>query len=94
MSIDDMMAFFARLQEDPALQEKARAVSGPDEERLDAVCELAAAEGFTVTPEDLRSEQAKPAVAALDDETLQQVVAGGAGCTIPGDVNPQVTPMG
>ena len=94
MSIDDMTAFFARLQEDPALQAKARAVSGPDEERLAAVCGLAAEEGFTVTPEDLRSEQAKPAVAALDDETLQQVVGGGAGCTIPGDVNPQVTPMG
>ena len=94
MSIDDMTAFFARLQEDPALQEKARAVSGPDEERLAAVCGLAADEGYAVTPEDLRSEQARPAVAALDDETLQQVVGGGAGCTIPGDINPQVTPMG
>ena len=94
MSIDDMTAFFARLQEDPALQEKARAVSRSDEERLDALCKLAADEGFSVTPEDLRSEQAKPAVAALDDETLQQVVGGGQGCTIPGSAAPHVTPMG
>ena len=94
MSIDDMTAFFARLQEDPALQEKARAVSGEDVERIDAVCRLAAEQGLTVTPEDLRSEQAGPAVAALDDEALRQVVGGGGGCTIPGDINPQVTPMG
>jgi predicted ribosomally synthesized peptide with nif11-like leader len=94
MSIDDLTAFFARLQEDTALQDKARAVSGAEEERLAAVCKLAAAEGFTVTPEDLRSEQAKPAAAALDDGVLQQIVGGGQGCTIPGALNAQVTPMG
>lgn len=95
MSIEDLTAFFARLHDDAALQEKARAVSGSDEERLAAVCRLAADEGYTVTPEDLRSEQARPAAAALDDETLQEIVGGGAGCAIPGVTQAhQVGPLG
>ena len=94
MSIDDLTAFFAKLQEDPALQEKARAVSGSDDERLSALCGIAAEAGYTVTTEDLRSEQAQPAVAALDEGVLQHIVGGAGGCTIPGSTNPQITPMG
>jgi predicted ribosomally synthesized peptide with nif11-like leader len=87
MSYADLSAFFEKLQADAALQEKARALSGTDDAPA-ALCALAAAEGFTFTPEELSSEQAKPAFAALDDETLREV-AGGAGCSVVGFFSPQ-----
>ena len=91
MSLDDLTAFFTRLQEDPTLQDKARAVAGSDEDRAAALCNLAADEGFAITPEDLRSEQAAPAIAALDDESLKQVV-GGLFCNAPGFTSPSPGP--
>lgn len=96
MSIEGLTAFFARLQEDPELQERAHAVSGPADEKLAALCALAAEAGLTVTPGDLRSAQADPATAALEDETLGKVVGGG--CSAVGIVSPgfgdSLSPMG
>jgi predicted ribosomally synthesized peptide with nif11-like leader len=83
--MNDLSAFFEKLQNDPGLQEKTRALFGA-EDREDALCSLAEAEGFTFTVEELRSEQAKPSVATLDDSTLKEVV-GGAGCGLPGFLN-------
>jgi hypothetical protein len=79
MSVEDLRTFFARLESDESLQEEARALdAGADEERLAGLCRLAAREGLEVTPEDWRHESVGPAVAALDDERLRDVV--GAGC--------------
>jgi predicted ribosomally synthesized peptide with nif11-like leader len=94
MSLDDLSAFFLKLQEDPALQEKVRGLMGA-QDREAALCGLAAGEGFSFTVNELRSEQAKPSVAALDDETLKEVVGGNLGCDAPGIAAPQsITPMG
>ncbi len=84
MSLSDLTAFFERLQTDAALQEKTRELFGADD-REEALCRLAAGEGFDFTVEELRSEQAKPALAGLDDESLKEVV-GGIGCDIPGGI--------
>ena len=96
MSLNDLTAFFERLQTDAALQEKTRELFLADD-REEALCRLASAEGFSFTVQELRSEQGKPALAALDDESLQEVV-GGIGCDVPGGIvmhpagNPE--PMG
>lgn len=96
MSIEGLTAFFARLQEDTDLQEKARAADGTDEEKLAALCALAADAGFAVSPEDLRAARADPARAALEDETLEDV--SGGGCSVTGAVafgsGGSITPMG
>jgi predicted ribosomally synthesized peptide with nif11-like leader len=75
--IDDLKAFFAELETDAALQEKARELQGSaDAERVAGLCGLAADAGFTVTPEDLSSAAAGSAAAELDDESLRAVVGG------------------
>jgi predicted ribosomally synthesized peptide with nif11-like leader len=80
VSIDDLTAFFAQLQNDQALQDQARALQGaPDDERLDGLCRLAGEHGFDVTPADWQHEAAGPAIAALDDESLRGVVGGACG---------------
>ena len=77
MPIDDLKAFFAKLETDAALQEQARALQGSaDDERVAGLCGLAADAGFTVTPEDLSSAAAGAAAAELDDESLRAVVGG------------------
>ena len=77
MPIDDLQAFFTRLETDAALQEQARALQGStDDERVAGLCALAADAGFTVTPEDLSSAAAGAAAAELDDESLRAVVGG------------------
>lgn len=79
MSVEDLHTFFARLERDESLQDEARALdAGSDEERLAGLCRLAAREGLEVTPEDWRHESVGPAIAALDDERLRDIV--GAGC--------------
>jgi len=90
MSMSDLTAFFEKLQTDAALQEKTRALFGA-EDREAALCRLAAAEGFTFTVEELRSEQAGSAVASLDDDSLRRVV-GGLGCGLPGYTAGQPAP--
>ena len=92
MSFDDLTAFFLKLQEDDGLQAKARAVTGSAGERAQGICDLAAAEGYSFTPDELAAEQAKPAVAALDDQTLKEVVGGS--CSIPGCLLGDPQPMG
>ena len=88
MPIDDLKAFFAKLETDAALQEQARALQGSaDEERVAGLCALAADAGFTVTPDDWKSAAAGAAAAELDDESLRAVVGGV--CEITGDVAPQ-----
>jgi len=75
--IDDLKAFFAKLETDTALQDKARALqSSAEDERLAGLCALAADAGFTVTPDDWRSAAAGTAAAELDDESLRAVVGG------------------
>lgn len=92
MSLSDLSAFFEKLQSDAALQEKTRALFGADD-REEALCALAAEEGFTFTADELRSEQARPSVAALDDASLREVV-GGIGCDVSGSVGAHPEPMG
>ncbi len=77
MPIDDLKAFFTKLETDAALQEQARALQGStDDERVAGLCALAADAGFTVTPEDLSSAAAGTAAAELDDQSLRAVVGG------------------
>jgi len=77
MPIDDLKAFFTKLETDAALQDRARALQGStDDERVAGLCALAADAGFTVTPEDWKSAAAGAAVAELDDESLRAVVGG------------------
>ena len=80
MSIEDLTAFFAKLESDQALQDQALALQGArGEERLAGLTSLAAEHGFTVTAADWEHEAAGPAVAALEDEKLRDVVGGGCG---------------
>ena len=82
MSAQDLRAFFARLETDPELQERARALSGLAEaERPRALCELAGAQGFEVSDDDLRAAAGEAGAAALEDETLRSVV-GGISCAV------------
>jgi predicted ribosomally synthesized peptide with nif11-like leader len=87
MPIDDLKAFFATLEADTVLQDKARALQGlPEPERLTELCRLAVDAGFTVTPEDWKSAAAGTAGAELDDESLRAVVGGF--CSSPGVAAP------
>lgn len=84
MAIDDLSAFFARLQQDAALRDQALALQDEDgADRLDGLCRLAREHGFDVAPEDWQHADAKDAAAALDDESLRKV-AGGSICFSPG----------
>ena len=77
MPIDDLKAFFAKLQTDTALQDKARALqTSPDDERVAGLCRLAADAGFTVMADDWKSAAAGTAAAELDDQSLRAVVGG------------------
>ena len=77
MPIDDLKAFFAKLETDADLQAKARALQGSAaDERVAGLCALAADAGFTVTAEDLKSAAAGSAAAELDDQSLRAVVGG------------------
>ena len=88
MPIDDLKAFFTKLETDAVLQEQARALQGsPDDERVAGLCALAADAGFTLTPEDLSSAAASTAAAELDDQSLRAVVGGV--CEITGTAAPQ-----
>lgn len=81
MSIEDLSAFFEKLQSDEDLRQKAVALQDSDDpERLDGLCRLAAENGFQVTPADWEHEAAAPAVEALSKNALGEVV--GAGCAI------------
>ena len=80
MSVEDLHAFFTRLEGDEGLRQEVIALDADsDEERLAALCTLAAREGFVVAGEDWEHDSVGPAVAALEDEELRSVV-GGAGC--------------
>ncbi len=78
MAIDDLSAFFARLQQDAALREQALALQDADDAgRLDGLCRLAREHGFDVAPEDWQQAEAETAAASLDDEALRKVAGGG-----------------
>ena len=80
MSIEDLTAFFAKLESDGALQDEALALQDASgEERLAGLTSLAAEHGFTVTAADWEHEAAGPAIAALEDEKLRDVAGGGCG---------------
>lgn len=91
MSAKELSAFFERLQADPALQEKARAVAAAAD-REEALRALAAGEGFTFSVEELRTAQQAGALAELDDASLREVVGGA--CGIAGAIAGQPIPMG
>jgi predicted ribosomally synthesized peptide with nif11-like leader len=75
--IDDLKAFFAAIETDTVLQDKARALQSlPEADRLTEFCRLAAEAGFTVSPEDWKTAAAGSAGAELDDESLRAVVGG------------------
>jgi predicted ribosomally synthesized peptide with nif11-like leader len=98
VSIDDLTAFFSRLQEDEALRGQALALEqAAASDRLEGLCRLAQEHGFDVTPDDLRAAHAVPAVAELDDEALKSLPAGG-GCSAVGSVafgqGAEFNPMG
>ena len=83
MPIDDLKAFFTKLETDAVLQEQARALQGsPDDERVAGLCALAAAllksSGVNVKP----ASAASTAAAELDDQSLRAVVGGL--CSSPG----------
>ncbi len=80
MSVDDLHAFFEKLESDESLRQEVIALdAASDEERLAALHVLAAREGFEITAEDWRHESVGSAVAALEDDELRSVV-GGEGC--------------
>ena len=82
MSIDDLTAFFAKLEGDEALQDEALSLQGVrGEERLAGLMRLAAQHGFSVTASDWAHEAAGPAIAALEDEQLRDIVGGGCADT-------------
>lgn len=84
MSAEDTQAFFARLEADPALQEKARVIqAGPEDQRVTGLMTLAAELGLHVSAADLQAAGAEIADQHLADESLGGVV-GGAGCISPG----------
>jgi predicted ribosomally synthesized peptide with nif11-like leader len=94
MSIDQLSAFIAHLQEDEALRQSATALG--DDEREAGLCRLAKEHGFDVTPEDLRAAHAVPAVAELDDTVLKDLVGGSCqaiGISLIGQTDPG-EPMG
>ena len=83
MSIEDLTAFFAKLESDGALQDEALALQGASgEKRLAGLTSLAAAHGFTVTAADWEHEAAGPAIAALEDDKLRDVAGGGCGAAV------------
>lgn len=79
MSVEDLHAFFKKLESDEDLRQEVIALDADsDEARFSALHALAARDGLEVTGEDWRHESVGPAVAALEDEELRSVV--GAGC--------------
>jgi predicted ribosomally synthesized peptide with nif11-like leader len=83
VSIEDLSAFFDKLQSDEDLRDRAFGLQGGGAaHRIDGLCSLAQEHGFDVKPEDWEHEAAGPAVAALDDESLRKVVGGA--CDSPG----------
>jgi predicted ribosomally synthesized peptide with nif11-like leader len=79
MSVEDLHAFFGKLEGDEGLRRQAMALDAlPTGERFAALRALATQEGFDVTEEDWRHESVGPAVAALEDEELRGVVGGDA----------------
>jgi predicted ribosomally synthesized peptide with nif11-like leader len=77
MSVDDLHAFFEKLETDEILRQEVIALDAlADEERARAVHDIAAREGYTITAEDWQHESVSPAVESLSDEALRGVVAG------------------
>ena len=78
MSLDDLHAFFRKLEGDEELRREVIALdAASDEERMAALQALAAREGFAVTAEDWQHDSVGPAVAELEVEELRRVVAAG-----------------
>ena len=76
MSVDDLHAFFTKLENDESLRQEVIALDAlGDEERARAVHDIAAREGFTITAEDWQHKSVGPAITSLSDEALRDVVA-------------------
>lgn len=81
MSMEDLTAFFARLERDAALRDQALPIQGAvGAERVEGLCRLAREHGFEVTPDDLAEAAAAGSAARLDDESLDDVAGG---CDMP-----------
>lgn len=80
MSVDDLHAFFKKLEGDEDLRQEVVALeASPGDEGFAALQALAAREGYEVTEDDWKHESVGPAVASLSDDALRDVVAA-AGC--------------
>ena len=69
MSEEQLKAFLEKVKADTSLQEKLKAAASPE-----AAIEIAKAEGFLISAEDIQSMQSE----SVNDEELEGV-AGGAG---------------
>jgi predicted ribosomally synthesized peptide with nif11-like leader len=78
MSMDDLKAFFGRLQEDAALRDRVPALQDAEGAgRVGGLLRLAREHGFDVTREDLTHAASDPSAAELDDESLSGVAGTG-----------------
>ena len=76
MSLEQLKAFLAKVKGDTSLQEKLKEAASPE-----AAIEIAKAEGFLISAEDIQSMQ------SVRDEELEGVVGGwscGGGGTLGG----------
>ena len=69
MSEEQLKAFLEKVKADTSLQEKLNGAADSD-----AVVELAKEAGFSITPEDIQSQQS--AMAELSDEELEEAAGG------------------
>ena len=73
MSEEQLKAFLEKVKGDTSLQEKLKAASTPE-----AAIDIAKAAGFSITPEDIQSQQS--AMAELSDEDLEDAAGGTLNC--------------
>ena len=84
MSVENVKAFFEKMEADEALQEKVKALGdkrkAQDEAMLAELAEIARAVGLEFTPAEYRHARRK-AADMLTEEQLR-AVAGGQGCQV------------
>ena len=71
MSEEQLKAFLAKVKVDTSLQEKLKAAASPE-----AAIEIAKAEGFLISAEDIQSMQSE----SINEEELEGVVGGAWSC--------------
>ena len=79
MSEEQLSAFLEKVKSDTSLQEKLKAAASPE-----AVIEIAKEAGFSITLEDIQSQQS--ATTELTDEELEGAAGGGHLSALPDEV--------